>query len=185
MSRFSRSKSQKSEPETDTWRAPVITPRLIIREAIGLDVPKITATIDDEVRRESGMSDVSVDLFAQAVEHGYRVSATRVICEKPAARVIGGTFLLDDDDHDVPVLWLWLGAESRDRGFELEALTALVDHLHRCGTPRVQVHARHDAAGDIEVVERAGFARTHDDTLVSSDGQTINFAVYEHAQPTS
>ncbi len=109
---FRRDKPQPKASEL--FRAPIITERLIIREATradaqtlerSMDAAEVAAgarTVDGARRFDSGLAEVPV------------WSATRAVCEKGSVRIVGGVVLTEVDMHagDTPRIGWWLEPDA-------------------------------------------------------------------------
>lgn len=155
----------------EAWRAPIVTEHLIIREAVAADSVTMQSTMDDEARHESGLEDQELRGLALAVDHGLLHKPTRMICEMPSGRIIGGVVTFACPDPEPPRLWLWLGPDGRGHGYEREALVAVVDHLHGFDTPEISMRVRSGSIIGLQIVESAGFRRVGE-TVQGDDGTT-------------
>ena len=173
------SRRDKSPPKaSELFRAPIITERLIIREAAradaralerSMDATELTAgarTVDGARRFDSGLAEVPV------------WSATRAVCEKGSVRIVGGVVLTEVDIHagDRPRIGWWLEPDAQRYGSEL--VRAVDDRLRAMGADTVVMHLRADDDTALGVAEEAGFIRGKAVQHMTSTGQQIDFWEY-------
>ena len=174
---FGKRSGQQPKP-SELFRAPIITDRLIIREATRNDAKEIERSMDaadlvlgertvDGARRfDSGLAEVPV------------WSATRVVCEKGSLRVVGGVVLTEVEMHagDSPRIGWWL--ESPAAAYGTEMVSAVDARLRAMGADTVVMHLRTDDAAAIGVAEQTGFTRGAAVQHVTSSGRQIDFWEY-------
>jgi RimJ/RimL family protein N-acetyltransferase len=173
------SRRNKPQPKaSELFRAPIITERLIIREATRadartlertMDAAKLAAgarTVDGARRFDSGLAEVPV------------WSATRAVCEKGSVRIVGGVVLTEVDTHagDTPRIGWWLEPDANRYGSEL--VRAVDDRLRAIGADTVIMHLRPDDDIALGVAEEAGFTRGTTVRHTTSNGQQIDFWEY-------
>ena len=163
---------------SELFRAPIITERLIIREATRADAQALERTMDaaelaagartvDGARRfDSGLSEVPV------------WSATRAVCEKGSIRIVGGVVLTEVDTHagDTPRIGWWLVPGADMYGSEL--VSAVDGRLRAMGASTVIMHLHIDDNIALAVAEEAGFTRGAAVQHATSTGQEIDFWEY-------
>jgi RimJ/RimL family protein N-acetyltransferase len=163
---------------SELFRAPIITERLIIREATRADAQAIERSMDaaelaagartsDGARRfDSGLAEVPV------------WSATRVVCEKGSVRIVGGVVLTEVDMHagDTPRIGWWLEPDAQTYGSEL--VRAVDGRLRAMGAQTVVMHLHADDQIALGIAEEAGFTRGTALQHSTSTGQQIDFWEY-------
>jgi RimJ/RimL family protein N-acetyltransferase len=173
------SRRNKPQPKpSDLFRAPIITERLIIREATRGDAQELERTMDaaelaagartvDGARRfDSGLAEVPV------------WSATRAVCEKGSVHIVGGVVLTEVDTHagDTPRIGWWLEPGADRYGSEL--VRAVDDRLRAIGAHTVIMHLHNDDDTALGVAEEAGFTRGTAVRHTTSTGQQLDFWEY-------
>lgn len=107
-------------------------------------------------------------------------SATRAVCEKGSAKIIGGVVISDVDDSTAVtkrVGW-WLSGDS-DR-YAIEVLTAVGERLKSMGVAVVVLHVRIADRLSLQVANEAGYRRTNALQHLSVTGEPIDFWAYAH-----
>ena len=179
-----RSGSDKPKPEqapatpAALFRAPIITEHLIVREALRADAPAIERTMDAAALEGGARTADGARRFGSALAEVPVWSATRAVCEKGTAQIVGGVVLTtvgDAGDHLQRLGW-WLDPSAQM--YDLELLTAIVDRQRDLGTKELIVHVRAAAQAAIAAVERAGFTRGEAVRHQTHDGQAIDFWEY-------
>lgn len=176
----SRTERQESTP-ADLFRAPIITEHLIVREALRADAPAIERTMDAAALEGGARTADGARRFGSALAEVPVWSATRAVCEKGTAQIIGGVVLTtvgDPGDHTQRLGW-WLDPEAQM--YDLELLTAIVDRQRELGTAVVVVHVRAASQTAIDAVERTGFERGEAVRHETHDGRSIDFWEYRRA----
>lgn len=177
---MARRRSSDKTP-AELYRAPIITERLIVREATRGDAKSIERTMEvagldighrtsDGARRfGAGLAEVPV------------WSATRAVCEKGSARIVGGLVLseVDDPSQDVRRIGWWLepGAER----YAPELLAGAEERLRALGADRVVMHVRADDDDALRTVGDAGFRRGDAVQHTNAAGQPLDF--WEYVRP--
>ena len=108
-------------------------------------------------------------------------SATRAVCEKGSARIVGGLVLteIDDPSGDVRRIGFWLvpGAER----YAAELITAADERLRAEGADRVVMHVRTDDDAALSDAEAAGFRRSDAVQHTTTAGRQLDF--WEYVRP--
>lgn len=171
-------KRNADQTSSELFRAPIITEHFIVREATRADAQALESTMDaahlaqgtrttDGARRfDSGLAEVPV------------WSATRAVCEKGSARIVGGVVLTDVEaatGESRRIGW-WLEPGSDQHGTEL--VRAVDERLRAMGADTVVMHVRADDDVAIRVADEAGFSRGDAVNHTTSTGQQIDFWNY-------
>ena len=171
-------KSPSASTPADLFRAPIITEHLIVREALRADAPEIERTMDAAELQGGGRTSDGARRFGSALAEIPVWSATRAVCEKGSAQIVGGIVLTavgDAADHTQRLGW-WL--EPAAQAYDLELLTAVVERQRAMGTANVIVHVRAASTTAINAVERSGFVRGEAIRHETHDGRAIDFWEY-------
>lgn len=172
---------QSAATASDLFRAPIITEHLIIREALRADAPAIERTMDAAALEGGARTADGARRFGSALAEVPVWSATRAVCEKGTAQIVGGVVLTtvgDAGDHTQRLGW-WLEPDAQVH--DLELLSAVLDRQRALGTAAVIVHVRAASQAAIDAVERVGFERGEAVRHETHDGQTIDFWEYRRA----
>ncbi len=122
-------------------------------------------TVDGARRFGDGMSEVPV------------WSATRAVCEKGSADIVGGVVITEEGaTADVRRIGWWLqpGAER----YAPELLAATDERLRAMGASAVMMHLRATDAEALRVAEAAGFRRGAAVQHTTTSGQLLDFWEY-------
>lgn len=173
-----RKRSSPDTTPTDQFRAPIIGDNLIVREATRADARAIEQTMDAAQLQGGGRTSDGARRFGSALAEIPVWSATRAVCEKGTANIIGGVVItaVGDEVERTRRLGWWL--DPAHRAHEDELLDVVVDRLRSTGTGLVLMHVRADAASATQAAERAGFRRGDPIMHAGHDGQPLEFSEY-------
>ena len=171
--RRKRDRSADQTPAT-LYRAPIITERFIIREATRADARELERTMDDADFEGGERTPDGARRFGAGLSEVPVWTATRAVCEKGSARIVGGLVFseVDDATADVQRIGFWLGPDAADHATEL--ISAAAERAQQLGADRVVMHLRAGAEGHHRAAEQAGFRQLG--TVVHSVGdQPVRF----------
>lgn len=105
-------------------------------------------------------------------------TATRAVCEKGTARIVGGVVLteVDDPTRDVRRVGWWLRPGSEQLASEL--VGAVDERLRAMGVDAVVMHLRADDDVAIRIAEEAGYQRGEAVQHTTPTGRQVDFWVY-------
>lgn len=173
-----RRRSKPDATASELHRAPIISARLIIREATradaqALDETMVAADLDEGDRTSDGARRFGAGLAEVPVW-----TATRAVCEKGSARIVGGVVLTDVDDQtgDVRRIGWWLG--SGFEGYAAELINTVDERLRAMGADVVVMHLRADAELALRIAEAVGFRRRGTVRHTTPAGRHIDFLEY-------
>ena len=177
-----RRRRSKPDPTSgELHRAPIISERLIVREATradaqALEQTMVAADLDEGERTTDGARRFGAGLAEVPVW-----TATRAVCEKGSARIIGGLVLTEVDDSSGVArrMGWWLGAGSEAYAFEL--ITAVDERLRAMGADVGVMHLRADDDLALRTAENAGFRRGDSLQHTTTSGRQIEF--WEYSRP--
>jgi RimJ/RimL family protein N-acetyltransferase len=177
-----RRKSQPTDPKTpDLYRAPIISERLIIREATRSDAPALESTMAAAGLAEGERTADGARRFGAGHAEVPMWTATRAVCEKGSARVVGGVVLTEVDvpTSDAPRIGWWLDAE--DAHYAGELVEAVVQRLHQLGAEAIVMQVRVDDEAAIAVAEAAGFRRG--DAVRHTNQAGVDLDFWQYSRP--
>ena len=173
---------RQPKPTTgDLHRAPIITDQLIIREATRRDAQALEETMDASGLDEGDRTTDGARRFDAGHSEAPVWTATRAVCEKGSARIVGGLVLTEvaDPEADVRRIGFWLepGAER----YAAQLIAAADQRLRAEGADRVLIHVRADDEPAQRNAEAAGFRRSEAVRHTTSAGRELDF--WEYVRP--
>lgn len=174
-----RRKSQPEEPAPpDLHRAPIISERLIIREATRADARALEETMAAAGLDEGERTADGARRFGAGLAEVPMWTATRAVCEKGSARIVGGVVLteVDGSSSDRPRIGWWLRPDAAEYAAEL--IAAVDQRLRQLGAAVVVMHVRADDERAIAVTEAAGFRRGEAVRHTTQTGVELDFWRY-------
>lgn len=171
-----RRKRNRSVDQTpaELYRAPIITQRLIIREATRADARELERTMDDANFGGGDRTSDGARRFGAGLSEVPVWSATRAVCEKGSARIVGGLVLneLDHATDHVQRIGFWLQPDAAHYATEL--ISAAAERAGSLGADLVVMHLRADAPEHHRAAEEAGF-RALGTVVHTVDDQPLEF----------
>lgn len=162
-------------------RAPIITERLIIREAARADASALEKSMESAGLAEGERTTDGARRFGPWLADVPVWSVTRAVCEKGTANIVGGVVLSavegGGDDHR-RIGW-WLG-ENADR-YGVEVVTAVDARLREMGVDVIVLHVRAADERAIAVAVGSGFRRSSALQHTTPSGEPVDF--WEYARP--
>ncbi len=182
MRRRRRTSQESDHPSpADLHRAPIISERLIIRESSRTDAKELERTMD---AAQFGVGDRTSDgarRFGDGMAEVPVWSATRAVCVKGSANIVGGVVVTEIDalSSDVRRIGWWLqpGAEH----YAPELIAATDERLRALGADVVVLHLRAAAGEALRIAEQAGFRRGEALRHTTVSGQELDF--WEYLRP--
>jgi RimJ/RimL family protein N-acetyltransferase len=175
-------RNRRPEPHQPTpselFRAPIITDRLIIREATRADARALENTMDAAELAEGARTTDGARRFDSGLGEVPVWSAARVVCEKGSVRVVGGVVLttVGSMPGDARRIGWWLVPGAEEYGTEL--INAVSDRVRAMGADSIVMHVRADDEAALGVAEEAGFVRGDSVRHTTSAGDEIDFVEY-------
>lgn len=162
----------------ELYRAPIITEHLIIREAARSDADDLERTMDAAHFETGERTTDGARRFGDGMAEVPMWSATRAVCEKGSARIVGGIVItqVPHESHDVRRIGWWLQPDEEHYGLEL--VTAALERLQTTGANRAVMHIRTTDAEKLRVAEAAGFRQGETVHHTTTAGQDLEFWEY-------
>jgi len=175
---------RKSQPEAispDLHRAPMIGERLIVREATRADAQMLEATMAEADLDEGERTADGARRFGAGLAEVPMWTATRAVCEKGTARIVGGVVLteVDAESGDSRRIGWWLGSGSEHYASEL--IATVDERLRALGTKVVVMHVRADDESANATAEAAGYRRGRSVQHTTQSGRSLEF--WEYSRP--
>lgn len=149
------------------------TRRLCIRPPRPGDADALSATIDDEFRRENGWDEKTTAVWDRTLRAPLDLAEDlgTLLVERHDGEVIGGCTAAWAPADAARLLGWWIRAEDRRLGYATEVVTALVPRLLDDGTARIGIGMRTTNAACHRIVERLGADQlgTWDHTLPNGE----------------
>lgn len=176
-----RRRSQPEPTPPDLHRAPVISEHLIIREATRADAPALEETMASARLEEGERTADGARRFGAGLTEVPVWTATRAVCEKGTAKIVGGVVLTEFDDRigEARRIGWWLAAGAEHHATELVA--AVDQRLRALEVAVVVMHVRADDDHAIQVAETTGFRRGEPVQHVTQTGRQLDF--WEYLRP--
>ena len=156
-----RRKRDRSSDETPgvLYRSPIITEHLIIREATRADARELERTMDDAHFEGGDRTSDGARRFGSSLSEVPVWSATRAVCEKGSARIVGGIVLneIDDPNASVQRIGFWLQPDAAHYATEL--VSAADARARGLGADLVVMLLRAEEQTHHRAAEDAGFRR--------------------------
>lgn len=176
-----RRKSQSEPTPPDLHRAPMISERLIVREATRADAQMLEATMAEADLDEGDRTADGARRFGAGLAEVPVWTATRAVCEKGTARIIGGVVLTEagTESGAASRIGWWLGTGSEHYAAEL--IATVDERLRALGIGVVVMQVRADDDDAIATAEAAGFRRGRSVQHTTQSGR--NLAFWEYSRP--
>lgn len=154
--RRKRDRSADQTPAT-LYRAPIITERFIVREATRADARELERTMDDADFGDGDRTSDGARRFGAGLSEVPVWTATRAVCEKGSARIVGGLVFseVDDATADVRRIGFWLQPDAA--GYAAELISAAAERAQHIGADRIVMHLRAEAHDHHRAAVQAGF----------------------------
>ena len=173
-----RRRNQPEPTPPDLHRAPLISERLIVREATRADARPLEETMASADLDEGQRTADGARRFGAGMTEVPVWTATRAVCEKGSAKIVGGVVLTEVDDSAGEARrvgwWLERGADH----YAAELVAAIDERLRALGVEVVVMHVRSDDERAIRVAEEAGYRRGDAVQHTTHAGRQLDFWQY-------
>lgn len=173
-------KSKREPTPADLFPAPIITERLIIRQALRTDAGPLEATMDAARLAAGERTADGARRFGSGLHEVPVWSATRAVCEKGTLRVLGGVVINEVDDDTTTATWRlgwWLVPEVQEQ-IGVEVVAAVDERLRAIGAHTVTIHVRTDDEAGQRTAVAVGFQPVDTVIHTAADGSELEFRRY-------